>query len=277
MFGYVKINKDEMKFKDFYVYKGVYCSLCRVLGDNYGLIARMTLNYDFTFMTLMLLAVDDLAPDFDDARCSFNPLVKCKKCRGKNINIEFSAAAAMIMLYYKLIDNVSDEGFFKKNVSKFFLLTFKKRYNRARASFPKLGRIVEKMSLEQTQTESENPSIDQCANPTATALGSILSLGGKDEAEIEVLFRIGYCLGRYVYFMDAYDDYEKDKKEGSFNPFIVNNNFEIATDVISQSAGEAVSAFYLLTPIRYKDVLQNVLEKGLTNSLRVLQEKHKKR
>lgn len=276
MFGYVKINKDEMKFKDFYAYKGVYCSLCRELGENYGLIARITLNYDFTFLALLLLAIDKEETRFQDTRCPFNPLVKCKKCDSKkNLNFNFAAAVAMVTLYYKLIDNISDEKFFKRAFSKFLLIFFKKRYKKATKLHPKLDGIFKKMSREQSQVEAEKASIDRCAHPSATALGSVCALAGKNEQETEVLSRLGYCLGRYVYFMDAYDDYEKDKKNGSFNPFIVNNNFQIASNVINQSAGEAVSAFYLLTPNRYGDILQNILEKGLTNNFRVLQEKHK--
>lgn len=277
MFGYVKINKDEMKFKDFYVYKGVYCSLCRELGKNYGVLARMTLNYDFTFLTLLHLSIEENEPSFDNTRCPFNPLIKCKKCRGKNECFAFTSAAAMIMLYYKLLDNIRDEGFFKRIFAKFSCLFFKRRYERAKEQYPKLDKILLNMSTAQERVEMEKSSLDRCAHPSADALGKIVSMASQDDAQIEILYRIGYCLGRYVYFMDAYDDYEKDMKKNAFNPFAVNNNYESAVAVINQSAGEAVSAFYLLTPYRYKDILQNVLEKGLTNNLRVIQEKHKER
>ena len=37
MFGYIVINKPEMKFKDFDIYQSYYCGLCRTINDNYGL------------------------------------------------------------------------------------------------------------------------------------------------------------------------------------------------------------------------------------------------
>ena len=41
MTGYIKAFKPELKIKDYELYKGVYCSECRVLGRLYTPIARM--------------------------------------------------------------------------------------------------------------------------------------------------------------------------------------------------------------------------------------------
>ena len=53
MFGYVKVYKPELKMKEFEMYRGIYCSLCKQLGKSYGLFARMTLSYDFAFMAIL--------------------------------------------------------------------------------------------------------------------------------------------------------------------------------------------------------------------------------
>ncbi|MGN1118468.1 MAG: DUF5685 family protein, partial [Acutalibacteraceae bacterium] len=42
MIGYVRVYKPEMKIKHYEEYRAVYCSLCRILGKRYGLIARLT-------------------------------------------------------------------------------------------------------------------------------------------------------------------------------------------------------------------------------------------
>lgn len=57
MFGYVKAYKPELKVRDYEQYKAVYCSLCKTLGREYGLFARLTLSYDFTFAALLRLAL----------------------------------------------------------------------------------------------------------------------------------------------------------------------------------------------------------------------------
>lgn len=36
MFGYVVVNKPELKIKEFDIYKGYYCGLCRSLKKRYG-------------------------------------------------------------------------------------------------------------------------------------------------------------------------------------------------------------------------------------------------
>ena len=47
MFGYIVINKAEMKFKDFDIYHAYYCGLCRVLKEQYGMIGQLTLSCSF--------------------------------------------------------------------------------------------------------------------------------------------------------------------------------------------------------------------------------------
>lgn len=49
MTGYIKAFKPELKIKDYELYRGVYCSECRVLGRLYTPIARMLLSYDSLF------------------------------------------------------------------------------------------------------------------------------------------------------------------------------------------------------------------------------------
>ena len=49
MFGYVVINKPELKFKEFDVYKSFYCGLCYSLRSRYGFVGQFTLSYDMTF------------------------------------------------------------------------------------------------------------------------------------------------------------------------------------------------------------------------------------
>ena len=54
MFGYVLINKEELKFKEYDVYKSYYCGLCQTLNNRSGRFAQLTLNYDMTFLQLLL-------------------------------------------------------------------------------------------------------------------------------------------------------------------------------------------------------------------------------
>ena len=52
MFGYVTAYKPELKIKDYEAYKGVYCTLCKEMGKEYGLLSRFLLSYDGAFYVL---------------------------------------------------------------------------------------------------------------------------------------------------------------------------------------------------------------------------------
>ncbi len=49
MFGYVVINKPELKIKDYDKYQEYYCGLCQSLKQNHGRRGQLTLNYDLNF------------------------------------------------------------------------------------------------------------------------------------------------------------------------------------------------------------------------------------
>ena len=57
MFGYVTVNKPEIKFKDFDMYRSFYCGLCRELRERYGIPGQISLTYDMTFVVLLLSGV----------------------------------------------------------------------------------------------------------------------------------------------------------------------------------------------------------------------------
>ena len=109
MFGYVRAYKPEMRVKEFEMYKAIYCSLCKKLGKNYGILSRFTLNYDFTFLCLLELALSEKNCELCQKRCTFNPFKKCNYCTDLSLGFDLPAAAAMIMLYYKISDNICDE------------------------------------------------------------------------------------------------------------------------------------------------------------------------
>ena len=55
MLGYVRPVRDELKVKEWKYYRAAYCGVCDAMGRRMGLTARMFLNYDFTFLAMLLL------------------------------------------------------------------------------------------------------------------------------------------------------------------------------------------------------------------------------
>lgn len=271
MFGYIRISKPELKVKEYELYKAVYCSLCRNLGKKYGIFSRFTLSYDFTFLALLDLSLKDGCDHFEKKRCVFNPLKKCNFCKNDK-GLEMSTAAAMIMTYYKIRDNVNDEKGIKKLGFLLLSLMFTSAEKKASKQFPKIKEIILEYISNQTKLEKENcNNIDAACEPTAIALSRLFMLCKNDETSQRVLQRLGYCLGRYIYLLDAACDLESDIKTGNYNCL---KNYE--EDVIKNRVegqlyfcvNEAARAFELLDIKKYKTILGNIIYLGLEETFK---------
>lgn len=283
MFGYVKAYKPELRIKEFEFYKAVYCSLCRDLGKKYGLVSRFSLSYDFTFLSLLSMSLVGGCSPVERKRCVCNPLKKCNYLCSGGLP-EMPTAAAQIMLFAKLNDNIADEGFFKGLGYRFLRLFSKKGYKKAAARFPKVDEIFKEYITAQTAIENKNETdIDLAAEPTAKMLSSLFALCAPN-GETLALERLGYSVGRWIYILDAAADLEKDIKKNRYNPFKseVNktdnlNQFlkERVTFSLNMCIGEAQNAFDLLNIERFKNILGNIIYVGLEESQKIVLDKEK--
>lgn len=287
MFGYIKPFKPEMKVKEFDTYKAIYCGLCKQLGSVYGPFARMTLSYDFTFLSLISLSLKEVSGLFRHEKCIVNPLKK-KACLTTCEDLTFGASTAMIMFYYKLKDNYDDGGIKDKSLSLSLMPFARQAKRKAAKRYPYLDEIVSECINQQNIVEhSDSLSIDYAAEPSAGALGRIFECLSDDKTEQTVLNRLGYFVGRFVYFIDALDDLEDDIKTGGYNIFYKkfvaqqNTNLEqikeCAKGVINLTIGQIASAYELLNIKHYKTILDNIIYLGFHNSLYQVLHKEQKR
>lgn len=283
MFGYVKIYKPELKVKHYEAYKGVYCSLCKTLKKEYGVLASLTLNYDFTLLALTRLAFAEECCGFADSRCAYNPLKKCQKCINGNEELEYSAAAAMIMCYYKVADDIADSSFLKGLAKRMLKPYFAIKRKKAMKKYPVLDEIISRAMQKQSETEKgKETSVDLAADPSAKAMGEILCQDFEGETK-EKLNRFGYLVGRWVYLMDALDDMKDDKKNNSYNVFNnINKNEKDSRDyavgVINLTAGQLVRQFEGMKPARFSEIMENIVYDGLHNSMNeVISKKEEKK
>ena len=283
MFGYVKAYKPELRIKEFEFYKAVYCSLCRDLGKKYGLVSRFSLSYDFTFLSLLSMSLVGGCSPVERKRCVCNPLKKCNYLCSGGLP-EMPTAAAQIMLFAKLNDNIADEGFFKGLGYRFLRLLSKKGYKKAVAKFPKVDEIFKEYITAQTALENKNETdIDLAAEPTAKMLSALFALCSPN-GETLALERLGYSVGRWIYILDAAADLEKDIKKKRYNPFKSEvkettdlNQFlkERVTFSLNMCIGEAQNAFDLLNIERFKNILGNIIYVGLEESQKIVLDKEK--
>lgn len=281
MFGYVKPFIPELKVYENEIYKAIYCGLCKQLGRSYNQLSRLTLSYDIVFLVLFALGISNENIEFHREKCIIHPLKK-KLCLQGCTALENAADISLIFSYFKFMDNVEDEKFFKKSLSRIGLVSFKRMYEKARKKRADIASIVEKLMYRQAEVEKNtNCSLDQACDPMGRCLGLIVQTFSDDLKTQKILYRIGYMVGRYIYIMDALDDLSKDCKAGAFNPFlnkyrsdgliknlkiddsIKQEIFQDALWALNFSVAQLAQAFELLEFGNYKSIVKNIIYLGL--------------
>lgn len=107
MFGYITVNKQELKFKEFDMYQAYYCGLCRVLREKYGFSGQFTLSYDCTFLILFLSGLYEPQEVRDNRKCALHPKKGAPACI--NMYTEYAADMTILLSYYKCVDDWKDE------------------------------------------------------------------------------------------------------------------------------------------------------------------------
>ena len=278
MFGYVKINKPEMKVKEYEAYRGLYCSLCRSLGKNFGVLSRLTLSYDITFLLLVRLSLGLTVPEFRKGRCPFSPSKKCNYCINGEEELRFSAAVSMMLFYYKIKDNIADGSFFRKMLMYIILPYALLKYRKAEKMYPDVAKMIEEGMLRQSETEkTKTPLTDKAAHESADILGKIFAYGFSDEKA--KAYRFGYGIGKFVYLADAADDIVKDIKNKSYNPFVEKYKLikepdeEIKKEIegtLNMSAAVAAEAFSEIEKKTLTPIVENVIYDGLENTMKTI-------
>ena len=111
MFGYVVINKPELKIKDFDKYQEYYCGLCQSLKQNHGRRGQLTLNYDLNFVGILLSSLYEPEEKQYWVRCPMHPFHK--KSVRTNQYMDYVSDMNIILTYFKLEDDVLDENSLK--------------------------------------------------------------------------------------------------------------------------------------------------------------------
>lgn len=271
MFGYIRPEKDELKIREFELYKSVYCGLCRHLGKDYGVITRLFLSYDCTALAMLSMSLGEECPSVRDGRCVVNPTKKCRFCDCGGESFQLAGAVSVIMTYYKLQDTIEDSGFFKRSAARILRIFMKRSYKKARKAYPKIDEDTKIMMEQQREAEKNNCGIDRCADPTAKLISKLCGYMSEDnENQKRVLESFGYYLGRWIYIMDAADDLEKDIKSGSFNPFknsrreTMEETMLYCNDVLNMTVAQLITAYDLIELSAYKELLDNIVYNGLS-------------
>lgn len=215
MFGYVVIDKPNILIKDYNTYRAYYCGLCKTIGKQNGQLNRLTLNYDIVLLALLGHNYENFDPKFVEGRCINHPFGKKLSFVDNNEILERIADINVILGYYKLTDDVIDEGKHRSVRS-----IMRPSYKQAKKRLPEFDKAVQRgydRLREQEKSGAELKTLAETFGMMLSASGDALT-DKCDRTLREFLFNIG----RWIYVIDAFDDVKKDFKEKCFNPFLRN-------------------------------------------------------
>lgn len=287
MLGYVVSYKPEMKVREAEMYKGYYCGVCKSISRRYGQLPRMVLSYDAALLAILIDCTFENIEDFTKEGCIINPFKK--KIIISSDAVDYAADAMLLLAWYKLLDDVKDEG---KASAKILTGTMKGLYKRLKNGQPKLDQIIDSCLSELDTLEREKcSSLDQAADSFSKLMQELLAIGfdyvkdhytekgfleGASQEEFEnkrgILKTLGYHLGKWIYVIDAYDDIEENIETKAYNPLVYRFEYspeERAGEFKNRIRGDVERnlTMYLAQIARCLDMLDIKKNKGILDNV----------
>lgn len=261
MFGYVVINKPELKIKDFDLYQSFYCGLCSSLHTEFGRIGQVALNFDMTFLHIVLSGLYEPEEDIQQERCIMHPLHKhTRRC---NKTSSYAADMTILLTYLKCEDDLVDDHKKQAYVMKQLL---QRKFQTVKKKYPeKVAKIQAILASNEQLEKQSSTDLDSLASLTGHMMGEIFAYQ-QDEWR-NTLYQMGDYLGRFIYLMDAYDDLEEDKEKGEFNPFLTYEQKadfdDWVKEILELMMAQCCDAFERLPILIYTDIIRNILYSGV--------------
>ena len=275
MFGYVMVNQDELKLKDYNRYRSFYCGLCRVLEKKYGISGKLELTYDMTFVDILLNAYMELPLKSERHRCMVHPVKKQDMLF--NEITDYCADMTLLLTYYKMLDDVNDDG---SMIGRVFVRKEKKKFERVANAYPRQAKVFEESMRRLAQTEERREyNLDKVAGFTGNMLAELLVY--EESVWSDELRKLGFYLGKFIYLLDAFEDLEKDLKKGAYNPWQPSKDrkdFEaLVENTLMMMISECAKSFERLPIVQDVDILRNIIYSGVWQKYEEVREKREKK
>ena len=261
MFGYVVINKDELKFKEYDIYHAYYCGLCHSLKQRHGYKGQISLNNDLTFVAILLSSLYEADVKKHESRCIIHPMKKHQYFSHELI--DYAADMTIALTYYKCEDDWIDNHNQMKYIYKSSLQS---SFDQVYKLYPKKLDLM-KMCLDEIhELEKQNClNIDLVAGLFGKIMGEICVY--KDDEWKDELYELGFYLGKFIYIMDAYDDLEKDIKKHNYNPLIQymdrDDYHDYCFNLLEMMISRSSLSFECLPIIDNEELLRNIIYSGV--------------
>lgn len=261
MFGYIRAATQELKVREYAKYRSFYCGLCQDLAVRYGFAGRMTLTYDMTFLVILLSSLYGMRSRTEHRICPVHPLHRTVLLHTKAT--DYAAAMSILLASRHLEDDWQDE---KKVSAKAGGILLSRAVKKARRQYPDKDKAFADCLARLSEYErSRETSLDVAAGCFGEFMAELFAFR-KDRWE-PYLRELGSHLGRFIYILDAWDDYEKDMKSGSYNVFrqfdSETERMSLAQMLLTHEMGECTRVFEFLPIQTDEEILRNILYAGV--------------
>ena len=271
MFGYLRPMQGELKVYELERFKACYCGLCRGLGKQYGVAARFVLSYELVFLSMLLWDKDETI-EIKSGRCMAGPFRKKKYCAA-NTAISACAGYNVILSWWKLRDTISDEPFFKSLPHRALCLLLRGAYKKASREYADFdGAAGKYLSMLSGYEKGEKTTLDGAADKFALILRSVADSVAPESTK-RAMSEMLYHIGRWIYIIDACDDYEGDVSANQYNPIasrfppeqgrLPDSGKDRIATTLSHSNNLICSAFELLPENIWTQTVRNIIYLGM--------------
>ncbi len=286
-------EKAHLYMKDFDLYRSFYCGICKSMERQFGQLSRFTINYDITFLAILLHNYLGVDVSFEKLKCITNPFAQ-RKSVVENELTDLIASYNVILGYYVAYDKAVDDNSTK---AKSAMRGLKKALKKANEKLKGVKDIVSTRyealrKLENGGEFSIDSISDEFASMMRDCVKTIVSCYiGKQSVEkndetcynekalmennLDALSHLSYNVGKWIYLIDALDDFEEDIKDNKFNPFktiycdvktreeLMNKHGEDIVFSFASCLNKISDSFSEIKFCFNKDFLANVIQKGL--------------
>ncbi len=265
MFGYVRVCGECMDEADYKTFSAYYCGLCAAMGKRCSQISRFALSYDMTFLAVVLSALDRSDLHITERRCAAHP-AKRRQRVVRDRAVDYAADMGVILTYLKFADDWADEKSVKSIPA---MCALHGGMSRSRERNPRQYEAIKSELKRLDECEKNNARIDEAADCFASILGTLFTpdfISG--ETERKILEWFGYNIGRWIYVIDAYNDFDRDRKKNCRNPLLsetadkstISKRLETT---LTLSLNAAASAYELLDVYKNDGVIRHIVYTSL--------------
>ena len=260
MFGYLNASATSLTEEERSRYKACYCGLCRSMKEKHRQLSRLTLNYDMTFLILLLQALYEPEEHSGCENCIAHPREKREWWRSEIS--DYAADMNVALAYLNLMDDWHDDGSVLALAEAGAL---KRAYREVSAKYTRQCAAMEQSIMELNFLEKNwIEDADAAAATFGHLLGSVFAY--REDRWQDTLYRFGDDLGRVIYLLDACVDLEKDTYKNHYNPFRKYyglDNEERFRDILKIFLADAVVQFDFLPLVQDVGLMKNILCSGL--------------